>query len=64
MAVPSLMRWVVAGLVVAVLEILSERVLGSVMLSAIFGTALILVVLFLAVTVVCWSFLRIERASR
>jgi len=59
-----MLRWVIGGAVIVVLETLCEHALGSPVLSAALAVALILVVLFLLVTVVCWSFLQAGRHSR
>jgi hypothetical protein len=51
-------RWIVGGAAVLGLELLSEHVLGSVMLSAALLVVLVFVVLYLLVCVICWVFLR------
>ena len=56
-------RWFVAGAVTWGLETLSERLLGNAAPTAAFAVALVLVVLFLLITVVCWAFLHVGRPS-
>jgi len=51
-------RWIFAGAVVLGLEVFSEHVLGSVLLSAALLVVLVFVVLYLLVAVICWVFLR------
>ena len=53
-----MMRWGVGGAVLMVLEVACERALGSPVLSAVLAVALVLVVLHLLITGVCWVFLR------
>jgi hypothetical protein len=53
-----MVRWVIGGAVIVALEALCEHALSSPLLSAAFAVALTLVVLFLLITVVCWSFLQ------
>jgi hypothetical protein len=53
-----MMRWGVGGAVLAVLELACERTLGSAVLSAVLAVAIVLVVLHLLITGVCWIFLR------
>lgn len=56
-------RWFVGAVAIAALESMSEHVLGAPLLTASLSVMLVLVVLFLAVTVVCWLFLRAQRDS-
>ena len=57
-------RWLVAGTVVWACEDLSERLFANAVVSAALSVALVWVVLFLLVTVVCWAFLHGGRPSR
>jgi hypothetical protein len=59
-----LLRWAVGGVVILLFEQLSERLLGTSVVSAFFAVMLVFVVLFQLVTVVCWAFLRLSRQSR
>ena len=56
-----LMRWVIGGSVLVALETVCERALSSPALSATLAVVLILVVVFLLVTGVCWFFLQTGR---
>jgi hypothetical protein len=57
-------RWVICGSVLLVLENLCQRTLSSPVLSAALAVALILVVLFLFITAICWLFLHKVRQTR
>jgi hypothetical protein len=57
-------RWLAIGVLLTLLEILSERMLEQPLLTAGFAVAQVLVVLFLFVTAVCWAFLRGRRSGR
>ena len=59
-----MLRWGIGGAVIVVLQTLCEHALNSPVLSAALAVALVLVVLFLLVTVVCWLFLQTGRRSR
>lgn len=59
-----LRRWLVVGMGLLALETLSERALSMPLVSAALSVAIILVLLFLLITVVCWAFLRADRQSR
>lgn len=56
-------RWVVGGAAILAFEVLSERVFGNVVLSAVLLVVLVFVVLFLLVSVICWAFLRSSRTG-
>jgi hypothetical protein len=56
-------RWSVGGAVILGFETLSEHVFGNSVLSAALAVALVFVVLFLLIAVVCWAFLQVGRPS-
>lgn len=53
-----LRRWFVAGLLLAGIEVWTEQASVHAVVSATFAVALILVVVFLVVTALCWAMLR------
>ena len=53
-----LRRWLVAGMLILAMERWSGPALGSTLLSAALAVALVLVIVFLLVTAVCWTLLR------
>jgi hypothetical protein len=57
-------RWVVIGIGLIALEALSERALRMPVVSAALSVAIILVLLFLIITAICWAFLQVTRQSR
>lgn len=58
-----LLRWAIVGGLLAVLEQLSERLSGSLALTAALAVACISVATFCIVTAVCWVFLRGSRST-
>ena len=53
-----LRRWLVAGAVIAGLQLGAEHAVNSAVLSAALAIALVLVLVFLVVTTLCWGVLR------
>lgn len=59
-----MIRWLIIGAILVGIESLLEQLLRSPVVSATLWIALIVVVLFLLITVVGWSFLQAGRRSR
>lgn len=59
-----MLRWCVSGVLLAVVEQGAERTLNSPVVAAALLVALVFVVLYLLITVICWLFLQIDRQSR
>lgn len=59
-----LFRWTVVGTVTLGLEVLVEQRWGDSWFSASLAVLLVVVVLFLIVTSICWAFLRIGHLSK
>ena len=57
-----LRRWLVVGSVTLILATWSERNLDNALLSAALAVAFVLIVVFLVVTLLCWTVLRAGRA--
>jgi len=58
-----MMRWAAMGAVLLWLQSLTERLWGDSLPSAVLAIALIIVVLYLMITVICWAFLQAGRQS-
>ena len=56
-----LWRWLVVGSAILMLATWSERSLDSALLSATLAVAFVLIVVFLLVTLLCWTLLRTGR---
>ncbi len=56
-----LRRWLVTGMLLAGIEVWSEQAFGNAVVSATLAVAVVLVIVFLVVTALCWTMLR--RAS-
>jgi hypothetical protein len=59
-----LLRWLIGGGVILGLEMLSERLFGDSLMSAMLAVMLIFVVMFHMITAICWAFLQAGRQSR
>jgi hypothetical protein len=59
-----LLRWSVGGVLILLLERLSERLFGDSLISAALAILLIVVVMFDLITCVCWAFLHASRQHR
>jgi len=59
-----LRRWAASGAVLLWLQSLTERLWGDSVPSAVLAIALILVMMYLMITVICWAFLQAGRQSR
>lgn len=59
-----MLRWAVGGAAIWALETLSEYAVGQPVLSDALAMALIFVVLFLLITAICWTFLRVAGRNR
>ena len=59
-----LLRWFIGGAVILAFEVLSERIFGDSLVSAVLAVMLIFVVMFHLITGICWAFLHGKRGAR